>query len=353
MENSMILVVLPSECADLAAEVLRVGATPVVDLTANGSVEIPAGAWVRVRPGQEVPGEGPVVLAGEGPAVADRPTWVERVEVGPIPKGFAGVILRGREAGGPCGDAPGLQMLAQQDGPAMLDAGLSPETAAAAMQLGAAGVVVSDQLYGLPELGLGENLRGRALAATSDSSRVVEGFRLTASPLSPVVRQLSAGEDPWELSEGWHAQDDSLVRAWPAGQGLALAAGLLEQFGGLADVLARYREAMEPQSRQLQVAAAATPVVHAPSDVAIIGLGCVLPNAHSVEEFWANVVAGRDCLSNVPPERWDPARYVDPDRTVPDKSYTQVGGWVRDFTFQSKRFRIPPKVAKQLDVVQQ
>ena len=96
MQNSMILVVLPAECASLAGDVLKAGATPVVDLTTNGSVEIPAGAWVRVRPGQEVPGEGPVVLAGEGPAVAGRPTWAERVEVGPVPAGFAGVILRGK-----------------------------------------------------------------------------------------------------------------------------------------------------------------------------------------------------------------------------------------------------------------
>ena len=353
MENSMILVVLPSECAHLAAEVLRAGATPVIDLTANGSVEIPSGAWVRVRPGQKVPGEGPVVWAGEGPVVEGRPTWLERVDLRPVAEGYAGVLLRGKEAGGPCGDVPGLQMLAQQEGAAILDAGLSPETAAAAMQLGAAGVVVSDQLYGLPELGLGENLRSRALTATFESSRVVEGFRLTASPLSPVVRKLSAGGDPWALTEGWHAEDDALSRAWPAGQGLALAEGLLKQFGGLSNVLARYRDAVKPKPPQAQAMPSPVNVAPAPSDVAIVGLGCVLPDAHSVEAFWENVVSGRDCLSNVPTDRWDPARYMDSDRTAPDKSYTQLGGWVRGFTFRSKQFRIPPKVAKQLDVVQQ
>ncbi|MHA1584409.1 MAG: beta-ketoacyl synthase N-terminal-like domain-containing protein, partial [Promethearchaeota archaeon] len=88
------------------------------------------------------------------------------------------------------------------------------------------------------------------------------------------------------------------------------------------------------------------------SMVAIIGIGCIFPDANNVEEFWNNILSKKYSITEVPKERWDPEIYFDPDRSVPDKSYTKIGGFIKNFKFKSVKYRIPPKMAAQMDDVQ-
>ncbi len=85
--------------------------------------------------------------------------------------------------------------------------------------------------------------------------------------------------------------------------------------------------------------------------VAIVGHAAIMPEAPNGDAFWANITGGRYCVTEVPPERWDPALYFDPDHSVPDKTYTTIGGWVRDFAWDPIAWRlpIPPTVANQMD----
>ncbi|MCY8278631.1 beta-ketoacyl synthase N-terminal-like domain-containing protein, partial [Bacillus inaquosorum] len=39
--------------------------------------------------------------------------------------------------------------------------------------------------------------------------------------------------------------------------------------------------------------------------MAIIGMSGQFPKANSVTEFWDNIIHGRNCISEVPKERWD------------------------------------------------
>ncbi|MEZ4770265.1 MAG: beta-ketoacyl synthase N-terminal-like domain-containing protein [Caldilineales bacterium] len=87
--------------------------------------------------------------------------------------------------------------------------------------------------------------------------------------------------------------------------------------------------------------------------IAIVGLGAILPDAPSAPAFWQNIRNKRYSITEVPPERWNPADYYDPDPNAPDKSYSKIGGWVRGFEFDWKRFRIPPRVAAAMDEGQQ
>ncbi len=87
--------------------------------------------------------------------------------------------------------------------------------------------------------------------------------------------------------------------------------------------------------------------------VAVVGVGAILPDAPNAQTFWQNVINKRYSISEVPPERWRPEFYYDPDPKAADKSYSKIGGWVRGFEFDWRRFRMPPKVAGAMDEGQQ
>jgi len=85
--------------------------------------------------------------------------------------------------------------------------------------------------------------------------------------------------------------------------------------------------------------------------IAIVGVGAVLPDAPNVAAFWKNVKDGRYSISEVKPERWDPALYYDPDHSAPDKTYSKIGGWVREHVWDPIKWRlpIPPRVVDAMD----
>jgi acyl transferase domain-containing protein/acyl carrier protein len=88
--------------------------------------------------------------------------------------------------------------------------------------------------------------------------------------------------------------------------------------------------------------------------VAIIGVGAILPDAPDAPSFWRNVAGGRYSITEVEPERWDPALYYDPDPKAPDKTYSKIGGWVRDYAWEPLAWKlpIPPKVSDAMDDAQ-
>jgi acyl transferase domain-containing protein len=87
--------------------------------------------------------------------------------------------------------------------------------------------------------------------------------------------------------------------------------------------------------------------------IAIVGVGAILPDAPNASAFWNNILNKRYSITETPPERWSIADYYDPDPAAPDKTYSKIGGWVRGFTFDWKRFKIPPRVAAAMDEGQQ
>ncbi len=88
--------------------------------------------------------------------------------------------------------------------------------------------------------------------------------------------------------------------------------------------------------------------------IAIVGVGSILPDATNTEAFWENVKTGRYSISEVAPDRWDPALYFDPDHSAPDKTYSKIGGWVKEYSWDPMKWRmaIPPRVADAMDGAQ-
>jgi acyl transferase domain-containing protein/acyl carrier protein/NAD(P)-dependent dehydrogenase (short-subunit alcohol dehydrogenase family) len=88
--------------------------------------------------------------------------------------------------------------------------------------------------------------------------------------------------------------------------------------------------------------------------IAIVGAGAVLPDAPNVNAFWNNVKSGRYSITEVTPDRWDPAFYYDADPSAPDKTYSKIGGWVRDPVWDPMKWHlpIPPRVTDAMDQAQ-
>ncbi|MBI3299161.1 MAG: SDR family NAD(P)-dependent oxidoreductase [Elusimicrobia bacterium] len=87
--------------------------------------------------------------------------------------------------------------------------------------------------------------------------------------------------------------------------------------------------------------------------IAIVGLGGVFPGAKDIPAYWRNILGKVDSIIEVPADRWDWRLYHSDDRKAEDKTYSKIGGFIRDFTFDPLKLRIPPGVARQMDTVQQ
>src|ERR1039458_5841054 len=75
--------------------------------------------------------------------------------------------------------------------------------------------------------------------------------------------------------------------------------------------------------------------------IAIVGAGAILPDAPNVPAFWENIKNGRYSVTEIDPARWDPALYYDPDPSAPDKTYSKIGGWVRDYVWDPMKWLMP------------
>ena len=87
-----------------------------------------------------------------------------------------------------------------------------------------------------------------------------------------------------------------------------------------------------------------------PREIAIVGLAGRYPQASDLREFWRNLQAGRDCITEIPLERWDHARFFDPDPNKAGKSYSKWGGFIDDVDkFDPLFFGISPSEAELID----
>src|SRR5688572_1175057 len=81
-------------------------------------------------------------------------------------------------------------------------------------------------------------------------------------------------------------------------------------------------------------------------------MACVFPQAASLAAFWDNIVKKRDCISDVPPDRWRIEDYYDPDPSAPDKTYSKRGGFIPDVPFDPVEFGLPPNLLEVTDNAQ-
>jgi len=90
----------------------------------------------------------------------------------------------------------------------------------------------------------------------------------------------------------------------------------------------------------------------APVDVAIVGMGCLLPKAPNVRAFWNNILNKVDAIGDIPKERFNIDLYYDPDRKARDKMHSRWGGFIDPVQFDPMRFGIPPAALTSIDPLQ-
>ena len=89
------------------------------------------------------------------------------------------------------------------------------------------------------------------------------------------------------------------------------------------------------------------------NEIAIIGMGCLFPEAETPEQFWENLLAKKDVTSPVSAKELgrDPLDYFDPAPGAPDKMGYLKKGSIRDFTFDPTdyKYNIPAEALLSLD----
>jgi len=82
--------------------------------------------------------------------------------------------------------------------------------------------------------------------------------------------------------------------------------------------------------------------------IAIVGLSGTYPMAKNISEFWSNLEKGYDCISEVPPDRWNYKDY--PVNIGGEDKYFNQGGFIADIDkFDPLFFNISPREASLLD----
>ena len=89
-----------------------------------------------------------------------------------------------------------------------------------------------------------------------------------------------------------------------------------------------------------------------PSDIAIIGMSCLLPKAGDVQTYWENILNKTNAVTEIPSHRWDWRLYYDEDKNAKDKIYSKWGGFMDDLVFDPTRFGMPPKSIESVDPMQ-
>lgn len=65
------------------------------------------------------------------------------------------------------------------------------------------------------------------------------------------------------------------------------------------------------------------------NEIAVIGMGCILPGADNLEEYWDVIVNGEDHVKDIPSERFNVQAFFDPDPDHPYKTYVKKAGLIK------------------------
>jgi polyketide synthase PksN len=120
----------------------------------------------------------------------------------------------------------------------------------------------------------------------------------------------------------------------------------------LADREEAISSAPRRRSRLVKTAAvsSARPGPNPPEPIAVIGISAKFPMAEDIREFWRNLEDGRDCIGEIPAERWDWREYYGDPVKEANKTNIKWGGFIDGIDqFDPLFFGISPREAELMD----
>ncbi|MFP5391926.1 MAG: SDR family NAD(P)-dependent oxidoreductase, partial [Gammaproteobacteria bacterium] len=187
-------------------------------------------------------------------------------------------------------------------------------------------------------------------AARIDASAPLENYGIDSLQIAQMNKRLDAlfGEVSKTLFYEYQTLD-------------ALAAYLAEAYGaecrawlGVEAPIPVSIPVPPPAAAPVPVAPTAMPTaVPTAEPIAIIGMSGRYPNAADLGEYWNNLAEGKDCISEIPAERWSLDGFFEPDRQraiAQGKSYSKWGGFLDGYAdFDAAFFNISPREALSID----
>jgi acyl transferase domain-containing protein/NAD(P)H-dependent flavin oxidoreductase YrpB (nitropropane dioxygenase family)/NAD(P)-dependent dehydrogenase (short-subunit alcohol dehydrogenase family) len=85
--------------------------------------------------------------------------------------------------------------------------------------------------------------------------------------------------------------------------------------------------------------------------IAIVGMAGVFPGSPDLDSYWANIVLGKNAVTEVPRERWSVETYYDPNGTGA-KTPSKWGGFLPKIPFDPAIYGIPPRSLAAIEPVQ-
>ncbi|MBD3316152.1 MAG: hypothetical protein GF344_10215, partial [Chitinivibrionales bacterium] len=84
--------------------------------------------------------------------------------------------------------------------------------------------------------------------------------------------------------------------------------------------------------------------------IAVVGISGRYPKSFTINEYWKNLRNGKDCVIEVPPERWDWREYYNEDRNAMGYHNSKWGGFIDGVDeFDPRFFNISPREARTMD----
>ena len=88
-----------------------------------------------------------------------------------------------------------------------------------------------------------------------------------------------------------------------------------------------------------------------PLRIAVVGMSAMFPGSPDLPAFWSTVLAGKDCVTEVPAHRWDAELYYSPDGDGV-RTPSRWGGFLPEIPFDPLSYGIPPASLNNIEPVQ-